>query len=214
MADKDDIDDKYILFLGDSIARHYYDYANDYLKKINIRSITPEKWVSVQWKQARTVDGWFTPKRRYGDLPGHCVCNAKYVHFNFGLHYIKLPNKGHDPEHQRATEEQINSFRTDLEIHIDLIRKYKRVPMFTNTTPNPENAGMRNDKDVVILNEIATEVTNSKSVPYNDIYSFVKKQNNYHELYMHPHARNNCHFNETGRKILGEEIAKFVNENI
>ena len=43
MADKDDIDDKYILFLGDSIARHYYDYANDYLKKINIRSITPEK---------------------------------------------------------------------------------------------------------------------------------------------------------------------------
>ena len=119
-----------------------------------------------------------------------------------------------DPDHQRATEEQINSFRTDLETHIDLIRKYKRIPMFTNTTPNPENAGMRNDKDVVILNEIATEVTNSKSVPYNDIYSFVKKQNNYHELYMHPHARNNCHFNETGRKILGEEIAKFVNENI
>ena len=122
--------------------------------------------------------------------------------------------KAYDPEHQRATEEQINSFRTDLETHIDLIRKYKRVPMFTNTTPNPEKAGMRNDKDVVILNEIATEVTNSKSVPYNDIYSFVKKQNNYHELYMHPHARNNCHFNETGRKILGEEIAKFVNENI
>ena len=208
------MDDKKVLFLGDSICRHYFAYSEEYLKNENIEAITPEKWVSVQWKQARTIDKWFVEKRRYSDLPDNCLCNAKYVHFNFGLHYIKLPNKGHDPDAQRATDEEINAFKEDLITHIELIRSYNREVLFTNTTPNPKNAGMRNNEDVILLNEVADEVTKKYDVPCNDIYSFVRSQPDYPKLYMHPVAQNNCHFNEDGRKLLGEQIAEFVLDNI
>jgi hypothetical protein len=208
------MDDKKILFLGDSICRHYFEYAEDYLREHGLSAKTPEKWVTVQWKQARTVDRWFAQKRRYSDLPDHCLCNAKYVHFNFGLHYIKLPSKGHDPDVQRATQEQIDSFEEDLKTHIELIRSYDREVLFTNTTPNPKNAGMRKDEDVVILNEIAKRITEEYEVPHNDIYGFVKSQPDYPKLYMHPRAENNCHFNDEGRSVLGEQIAKFVEENV
>lgn len=208
------MDDKKVLFLGDSICRHYFEHSEKYLDNKGITAITPEKWVTVQWKQARTVDRWFAEKRRYSDLPGNCLCDAKFVHFNFGLHYIKLPNKGHDPDVQRATDEQIKSFEEDLHTHIELIRSYDRDVLFTNTTPNPKNAAMRNNEDVIILNEIADKVMKEQNVPCNDIYGFVRMQQDYPSLYMHPRSENNCHFNDEGRKLLGEQIAEFVLDNI
>jgi hypothetical protein len=51
------------------------------------------------------------------------------------------------------------------------------------------------------------------NVPYNDLYSFVKSQENYPLLYLHPRAENNCHFNDVGRAVLGEQIGKFVMDN-
>ena len=87
-------------------------------------------------------------------------------------------------------------------------------PLFTNTTPNPKNAGTRNDADVVILNDIAKKVMNEKGVPYNDIYGFVKSQEDYPRLYLHPRAENNCHFDQLGRKLLGENIAQFILDNM
>ena len=38
---------------------------------------------------------------------------------------------------------------------------------------------MRNDEDVRILNEIAFEVMEEYSVPYNDLYAYVKNTENY-----------------------------------
>tara|TARA_B100002019_G_scaffold293440_1_gene321076 strand:+ start:1518 stop:2147 length:630 start_codon:yes stop_codon:yes gene_type:complete len=204
------LDDKKVLFLGDSICRHYFEYTESHLKDNSIEAITPERWVTVQWKQQRTIDTWFANKRRYNDLPGSCMCNAKYVHFNFGLHYIKLPSKGHDPNYQEASDQQIEEFETDLKKHIDLIRDYDREPLFTNTTLSPKNHNLRKNADVIKINEIAKEVTHEKSVPLNDVYKFIENYPEYPKLYMHPNAENNCHFNDTGRKVLGEQIAKFV----
>ena len=51
------LDDKKILFLGDSICRHYFEYSEEYLKQREIEAITPEKWVTVQWQQGRLTDG-------------------------------------------------------------------------------------------------------------------------------------------------------------
>ena len=58
--------------------------------------------------------------------------------------------------------------------------------------------------------ESAKQITNDKSVPLNDVYKFIENYPEYPKLYMHPKAENNCHFNDTGRKVLGEQIAKFV----
>ena len=46
-----------------------------------------------------------------------------------------------------------------------------------------------NDADVVILNEIAERVMNEKGIPHNDLYSFVKSQEDYPRLYLHPRRK-------------------------
>ena len=71
-----------------------------------------------------------------------------------------------------------------------------------------------NDADVVILNEIAERVMNEKGIPHNDLYSFVKSQEDYPRLYLHPRAENNCHFDTHGRKNFGENIAEFILDNM
>jgi len=202
--------DNKVLVIGDSIARHYFPYTKEELAKHEIEAVDSEKWVSCQWKQLRFLDKALEKKRRYG---GRKI-KAEMVHFNFGLHSIKLPNKGHDPDHQRATDEDFEVYEKELREEIEFIRKLQVKPLFSNTTPNPKNAGMRNDLDVVILNEIAKKITDEMEVPSNDLYSFVKAQEDYPRLYMHPRSENNCHFNEVGRELLGKNVAKFILDNM
>jgi len=197
-----------IMFLGDSITRHYFTFAKAYLLNHNIEAIIPEKWVSCQWKQERYFKGAFAVKRKYN---GRKV-KSKTVHFNFGLHSIKLPDKGRG-ERKRARDEDFEIYEKELKQNIEKLREFNRHVIFSNTTPNPKNAGMRNDLDVVILNEIAERVMKEYDVPHNDLYSFVKSQPNYPTLYMHPRAENNCHFLNHGRKLLGENVAKFALDN-
>ena len=205
MSDKNE---NMVLVIGDSIARHYYPFTEEYLSENNVEAVTSVKWVSCQWKQLRFLDKNCKPKRSGCEIP------AAYCHFNFGLHSIKLPNKGHDPEHQRAKPEEFEIYEKELIEQIETLWGFGIKPLFTNTTPNPKNAGTRNDADVVILNDIAKKVMNEKGVPYNDIYGFVKSQEDYPRLYLHPRAENNCHFDQLGRKLLGENIAQFILDNV
>ena len=196
-----------VLFLGDSITRHYLPYATEFLSKSNIEAVEPEKWVSCQWKQMRMIGQLLQGKRKYG---GRKV-KAETVHFNFGLHSIKLPHKGHDPEHQRATQEDIDTYEKELIEEIEYLRKLNiKNILFSNTTPSPKNHGVRKDADVVILNEIADRIMRKYDVPLNDLYGFVKSQEDYPRLYMHPRAENNCHFAEHGRELLGKQVGEFV----
>ncbi len=202
--------DKKVIVIGDSIARHYFPYTKEELAKHEIEAVDSEKWVSCQWKQLRFLSRAFSEKRRYNGR----MIKADTVHFNFGLHSIKLPNKGHDPDHQRATDEDFETYERELREAIEFIRKHDVKPLFSNTTPNPKNAAMRNDADVVILNEMAKKITDEMGVPLNDLYGLVKAQEDYPLLYKHPRNENNCHFEEVGRKLLGENVAKFIYENI
>ena len=202
--------DKKVIVIGDSIARHYFPYTKEELAKYEIEGIDSDKWVSCQWKQLRFLERAFIERRRYG---GRKI-KADTVHFNFGLHSIKLPNKGHDPDRQRATDEDFEVYERELREAIEVIRGYNVTPLFSNTTPNPKNAGMRKDADVVILNEIAKRITDEMNVPLNDLYGFVKAQEDYPRLYKHPRSENNCHFEEHGRKLLGENVAKFIVDNM
>ena len=149
-------------------------------------------------------------KREYG---GRKV-KAEAVHLIW-IHSIKLPNKGHDPEHQRAEEKEFETYERELIEEIEYLNKLNvRNIIFSNTTPSPKNHRVRNDLDVVRLNEIAKKVMKEKGIPYNDVYSFVKAQENYPRLYLHPKAENNCHFNDIGREVLGNQIGKFILDNM
>jgi hypothetical protein len=202
--------DKKVIVIGDSIARHYFPYTKDELVKHEIEAVDSDKWVSCQWKQLRFLSRAFSEKRRYNGR----MIKADTVHFNFGLHSIKLPSKGHDPEHQRATDEDIKTYERELREAIEFIRRHDVKPLFSNTTPNPKNAAMRKDADVVILNEITKQITDEMGVPLNDLYSFVKAQEDYPRLYMHPRAENNCHFGDVGRELLGKQVAQFILDNM
>ena len=114
---------------------------------------------------------------------------------------------------KRALDSDFEIYEQELKRNIEQLREFDRHIIFSNTTPNPKNAGMRNDLDVVILNEIAERVMKEYDVPHNDLYSLVKSQPNYPTLYMHPRAENNCHFLDHGRKLLGENVGKFVVDN-
>jgi hypothetical protein len=204
------VEKEIVLFLGDSITRHYYPYAEGVLGESNIEGHLPDKWVSCQWKQMRMIDSLLHGKRRYNGRQ----LKAETVHFNFGLHSIKLPNKGHDPDHQRSEEKEFEIYENELNEQIDKLKSLAiRNILFTNTTPSPKNHGVRNDLDVQRLNEIAEKVMREQDVPHNDIYSFVKKQEDYPRLYMHPRAENNCHFLEHGRELLGHQVANFILDN-
>ena len=199
-----------VLFLGDSICRHYFPFASEFLEQNSeIEGVIPDKWTSCQWKQIRYAQSAFVEKRRYNGRK----LKARTVHFNFGLHSIKLPNKGQDPNLQHATEEEFAIYEKELIESIEVLRDFERNVIFSNTTPSPKNHKVRNDEDVVRLNEIAKKVMDEHNVPYNDVYSFVKSQENYPLLYLHPRAENNCHFNDEGRALLGEQIGKFVIDN-
>ena len=205
------MENEIVLFLGDSITRHYYPFVENKLSQSSVGGYLPDKWVSCQWKQMRMIGSLLQGKRKYG---GRKV-NAETVHFNFGLHSIKLPNKGHDPDFQRAEEKEFEIYESELKEEIDTLRAMGiRNILFSNTTPSPKNHSVRNDLDVVRLNEIAKKVMEDKEVPYNDVYSFVKSQKDYPLLYLHPRAENNCHFNDVGRELLGNQIAEFILDNM
>ena len=205
------MENEIVLFLGDSITRHYYPFAENKLSESSVGGYLPDKWVSCQWKQIRMIGSLLQGKRKYG---GRKV-KAETVHFNFGLHSIKLPNKGHDPDFQRAEEKEFEIYESELKEEIDTLRAMGiRNILFSNTTPSPKNHSVRTDLDVVRLNEIAKKVMEDKEVPYNDVYSFVKSQKDYPLLYLHPKAENNCHFNDVGRELLGNQIGKFILDNM
>jgi hypothetical protein len=204
----EELNKKMVVFVGDSITRHYFMYAANYLREHGVEGVIPDKWTSCQWKQLRFLEKNCAPKRVGRDV------SAAYCHFNFGLHSIKLPDKGRDPNCQRALDSDFETYEKELIEEVKLLWSYSIKPLFSNTTPNPKNAGMRNDKDVVILNEIAKKVMDEHGIPHNDLYSFVKSQEDYPRLYMHPRSENNCHFLDHGRKLLGENVAQFVLDNM
>ena len=202
--------DKKVIVIGDSIARHYFPYTKEELAKYEIEGVTSDKWVSCQWKQLRFLQKALQARRCYN---GRKI-KAETVHFNFGLHSIKLPNKGHDSNVQFAPEENFEIDEKELIEQIEILKGFDVKILFSNTTPNPKNAAVRKDSDVVKLNIIAERVMKQQQVPLNDLYSFVKAQENYSHLYMHPRAENNCHFQEHGRKLLGENVAEFILNNM
>jgi len=196
---------KKIIFLGDSITRHYFNDVRGLLNENEVDADIPGPWMSQQPKQMRYL-------KNNKDI---LLRNSVSIHFNFGLHSIKLPKKGHDPNVRRAPKEWFETYERQLSEIIDYMKEIQISNiLFSNTTPSPKNYGMRKDPDVVILNEIASRITSEKEIPYNDLYSYVKEHSDYPRLYRHPRRENNVHFNSVGCKYLSESLAKFVLENL
>ena len=110
-----------VIILGDLITRHYYPYTQTRLLLYGIESFEPERKTSCQWKQIRFLNRTLTTRRRYNGKR----FDAGFVHFNFGLHSIKLPNKGKDILHKRTSELDFKKYEIELFEQILILKNLK-----------------------------------------------------------------------------------------
>jgi len=122
------------------------------------------------------------------------------IHFNFGLHDIKLDAAGQPltlpAEYERNLRELVARLRkTDARL------------VFATTTPVPANLNSgprRRSADVIERNEIARRVMAELFVPVNDLYSVAIGRL---EEIQRPE---NVHFTEEGSRVLAVPVAKAI----
>ena len=120
------------------------------------------------------------------------------IHFNFGLHDIKLDTGKHlvsSDEYEKNLREIVKTLKTT---NAKLI--------FATTTPVPEGktSPPRKNEDVVAYNKIAKKVMDESGVAINDLYTFALPQL---EKIQRPV---NVHFTDAGSQVLGERVASAI----
>jgi len=125
--------------------------------------------------------------------------NWDVIHFNFGLHDLKIMENG---KHQVSLED----YEKNLGIIIAAMRKTKAKLVFATTTPVPEGKQnpVRLTADVLKFNAVALRVMEQNKIAVDDLYDVAMKR--IKEI----QRPNNVHFTDPGY----EELAKPVVESI
>ena len=125
--------------------------------------------------------------------------NWDVIHFNFGLHDLKLMDNG---KHQVSLEE----YETNLGVIVAAMKKTRAKLVFATTTPVPEGKQnpVRLTADVPRFNAAALRVMERNNVAVDDLYGAAMKR------ITEMQRPNNVHFTDPGY----EELAKPVVESI
>jgi acyl-CoA thioesterase-1 len=129
--------------------------------------------------------------------------NWDVIHFNFGLHDLKLMFDG---QHQVSPDD----YERNLGRIVFRLKQTGAKLVFAATTPVPEGkvSPPRAPADVVLYNERAAKVMKANGVAVNDLHSFAL-----------PHLADwqlpvNVHFNDAGSAGLGREVARVILEQL
>ena len=125
--------------------------------------------------------------------------NWDVIHFNFGLHDLKIMEDGN---HQVALE----AYEKNLNTMIAAMKMTRAKLVFANTTPVPAGRQnpVRRTSDVVLYNHAALRVMELHNIEVNDLYTVAMMR--VREI----QRPNNVHFTDPGY----EELAKPVVEAI
>lgn len=120
------------------------------------------------------------------------------IHFNFGLHDIKLGTGKH--------QVPIDEYEKNLRELVKVMKGTGARLIFATTTPVPEGKvnPPRKDDDVVAYNKVAKKIMADNGVTINDLYSFALPQLDKIQL------RANVHFTEKGSQVLAERVAAAI----
>ena len=125
------------------------------------------------------------------------------IHFNFGLHDLKLMETG-----KRQVE--VEDYEKNLRTLVAAMKKTGAKVIFATTTPVPEGKlnPPRSFGDVATYNQIALKVMKEEGVAIDDLNAAVtpdiaKLQN--------PH---DVHYNPEGYAVLGKAVVKSINAAI
>lgn len=120
------------------------------------------------------------------------------IHFNFGLHDIKLGTG----KHQVSIEE----YEKNLREIVAALKSTKAKLIFATTTPVPEgktNPPRKND-DVIAYNKVAVKIMEENGIAINDLYAFALPRLKEIQLPV------NVHFNDAGSTALAERVAAAI----
>ena len=125
--------------------------------------------------------------------------NWDVIHFNFGLHDLKIMENG---KHQVSLED----YEKNLDTIIGAMKKSRAKLVFATTTPVPEGKQnpVRLTADVPRFNAAALRVMERHNIAVDDLYGVAMKRS------VEIQRPNNVHFTDPGY----EELAKPVVESI
>jgi len=125
------------------------------------------------------------------------------IHFNFGLHDIRhVRDDRMDVTGGRVLSAE--DYRNNLSQLLASLKRTGALLVFALTTPVPEGADGRLCGHEVETNRIASDLMAKAGVPVNDLHTFITP------FLARAQQPRNVHFNETGSRLLGEEVARVI----
>jgi len=183
---KDDPSLPRVLLIGDSISEGYTLPVRTALKgKANVHRIPTNGGPTTEG--LKNLKTWLG--RGKWDV----------IHFNWGLHDIKLMSDG---KHQVPIEQYEKNLR---ELVKELKATYAKL-IWASTTPVPEGAlrPSRKRGDEVAYNAVAKKVMDENHIPINDLYTFALAK------LKDIQQPANVHFTPKGYEVLGERVAASI----
>jgi len=180
-----------VLLIGDSISIGYTTPVRELLRGVaNIHRVHENGGPTPRGLQQ--LDSWL------GD--------GKWdvIHFNFGLHDIKLDEAG-NPLTSTA------DYESNLRAIVARLRATGAKLVFATTTPVPAKIASgprRRSADVLERNEIARRVMNELGVPVNDLYSVA------FDRLTEIQRPENVHFTDEGSRVLAVPVANAIREQL
>jgi acyl-CoA thioesterase-1 len=120
------------------------------------------------------------------------------IHFNFGLHDIKLGSGKH--------QVPIDEYEKNLRELVKTMKGTGAKLIWASTTPVPEGKTNppRKNEDVIAYNKVAKKIIDENGVAINDLYAFALPQLDKIQLKV------NVHFNDKGSELLAERVAAAI----
>lgn len=176
-----------VLLIGDSISIGYTQPVRDLLRSAaNVHRIPENGGPSSRGLQQ--LDRWLG------------TGNWAVIHFNFGLHDIKI-----DPEGRPLTTPE--EYERNLRALVIRLQATGARLIFATTTPVParlDGGPRRNSADVIERNDIARRIMKELHVPIDDLYTVAFARLGEVQRPF------NVHFTDEGSRILGERVAAAI----
>lgn len=125
------------------------------------------------------------------------------IHFNFGLHDLKLLDDG-------QPQVPLEAYRRYLGLVIGRLKQTDAKLIFATTTPVPEGkvSPPRRSSDVIAYNKVAVEIAKANGIIINDLYSYAM-----------PHLSAwqqpvNVHFTSEGSEQLAAQVSRIIAEQL
>ncbi len=174
-----------VLLIGDSISIGYTLAVRELLAgKANVHR--PPTNCGPTIRGLEQIDAWLGDGR------------WDVIHFNFGLHDLKIMDDG---KHQVP----LDKYEENLRQIVQRLKKTGAKVIWCSTTPVPESSNPpRHNQDVLAYNAAAKKVADEHGLAIDDLYSFALPQLDKIQL------PNNVHFTADGSRVLAKQVAETI----